>query len=111
MGKFVITEEHLKLMRKFYVGWCDDEYGAPQIDPKRPYGNSDVAIDIAEILDWETPNLYHDWDQAEYDALSARARKIHEETLTALQISLRLGHFRAGTYEEAHSGWEDWREA
>jgi hypothetical protein len=47
---FVVTEDHLKLARRMVVGWCGDEYGAPEIDPKRPYGNSNVVRDMREIL-------------------------------------------------------------
>jgi hypothetical protein len=39
---FKLTDEHLKLLRRFNVGWQDSESGAPEIDPKRPYGNSAV---------------------------------------------------------------------
>jgi hypothetical protein len=98
--KFIVTEDHLKLMSNFWVGWCGDEYGAPEIDPKRPYGNSDVPADIAEILGWE--------GEIEYD--DPRARKIHEETMTALQIALRVGYFKAGHYERENSYSEDWKE-
>ena len=31
--------------------WDDCEFGAPAIDCKRPYGNSDVYNDIAKILE------------------------------------------------------------
>jgi hypothetical protein len=48
--EFTVTEDHLKLLRRAYIGWDDCEFGAPGIDPKRPYGNSDVIGDIAEIL-------------------------------------------------------------
>lgn len=47
---FVLTEDHLKLLAKSYWQWQDCETGAPEMDPKRPYGNSDVAGDIREIL-------------------------------------------------------------
>lgn len=48
-----ITNDHLKLLEKVYWQWQDAEYGAPEIDPKRPYGNSDVENDIAELLGWK----------------------------------------------------------
>jgi len=47
-----ITNDHLKLLEKAYWKYEDCEYGAPAIDCKRPYGNSDVEEDIAEILGW-----------------------------------------------------------
>jgi hypothetical protein len=33
-----------------YITWDDCEFGAPACDCKRPYGNSDVYGDMAEIL-------------------------------------------------------------
>ncbi|MCU1325011.1 MAG: hypothetical protein JWN34_381, partial [Bryobacterales bacterium] len=50
MSDFFVTSEHLKLLQRMCVGWQDCEYGAPEIDPKRPYGNSSVEYDILEIL-------------------------------------------------------------
>lgn len=82
-----ITPDHIKLLRRSYVGWNDCEYGAPEIDCKRPYGNSDVAGDIAEILGWKPEG-----DDGENECLSSRqrtaARKIHEEMKGVLQIVL-----------------------
>lgn len=49
---FQVTEEQLKLLKHSYVVWWGAEYGAAAIDPKRPYGNSSVESDIAEILEW-----------------------------------------------------------
>src|SRR6266568_5645220 len=43
VSEFTVTEDHLKLLRHAYLYWEYGEgYGAPAIDPKRPYGNSDV---------------------------------------------------------------------
>jgi len=42
-----------KLLRSANLSWDDCEYGAPQIDPKRPYGNSNVPDDIREKLGME----------------------------------------------------------
>jgi hypothetical protein len=77
-----------------YVSWQDCEFGAPEINPKRPYGNSDVIPDILEILglpyDSENPN----------EALEDFAQKIHKETETALQIFLIIGKMEVGEYEK-----------
>ena len=45
-----MKEEHLKLLKEMYVGWNECEFGAPEIDPKRPYGDSDVYEDMNKIL-------------------------------------------------------------
>jgi hypothetical protein len=47
---FTVTDEHLRLLRHAYVSWFDAEFGAPSIDPKRPYGNSNVYGDMVEVL-------------------------------------------------------------
>lgn len=72
--------------------WEDCEYGAPGIDCKRPYGNSDVEYDIAEILKWEIDEDGLTKKQCE------EAYTIHCETLTALQIALAIGKFETGIY-------------
>ena len=36
--EFWLKEEHIKLLRAAYVQWNNCETGAPEIDPKRPYG-------------------------------------------------------------------------
>lgn len=100
--RFTVTEDHLKLLRHAYVRWFDAEYGAPTIDPKRPYGNSHVPNDIAEILGWEIPK-----DGVPYN--DEKAKEIHKGTETALEIALRVGYFKAGKYE-AHKYLHDWRE-
>ena len=69
--EFTVTEDHLKLLRAAcYVYWNPGEgYGAPAINPKKPYGNSDVPRDVAKILeapgsDWEEDPDW-DWDDDE----------------------------------------------
>jgi hypothetical protein len=97
--EFVLTEDHLKLIGRMYVGWSDVEYGAPEINPNRPYGNSMVEYDIAEILGWGIPDedSDHYTDEA-LEALQDRAEKIHKETQTALQIILCTKSFEPGLY-------------
>lgn len=101
---FTVTDEHVKLMRRAYVDWETCEYGAPSINCKRPYGNSSVQHDIYEILGWALPPEADEDGYIPYD--DPRARKIHEETWVVLQIVLRTGELRAGTYKR--SGWADW---
>lgn len=95
MKEFTVTENHIKLLRKAYVGWEDCEYGAPSIDCKRPYGNSDVPDDIRDIL--ANPSL-----------TNIEVRELHEGTKTALQILLRYGEFKAGVYsaDDYRQNWE-----
>ena len=106
--KFEIKPEHLKLIKPMNVGWQECEYGAPEIDPKRPYGNSAVEDDILEILGWKKgPQITVDGVEYELDeddweipeTLGKKLRKLHEETQTALQICLATATFEAGLYE------------
>ena len=105
--RFTVTDEHLRLLRRAYVSWDETEFGAPEIDCKRPYGNSDVLGDIAEIL--EIPDS--EWADEEMDPLpdyGQRFLRLHVETAVALQIALSTGEFRAGSYtrEDGSHGWK-----
>jgi hypothetical protein len=116
-GTFTVTEEHLTLLRRAYVRWDDCEFGAPAIDPKRPYGNSGVERDIAEILnepEWQSAvaeDERHD-DEAARDYYLSRNRdrlvRLHAETGVALQIVLATGQFAAGYYRRAKLGSSSW---
>lgn len=90
---FQMTEAHLKLLSNFYVVWRTCEYGAPAIDCKRPYGNSDVETDIADILGWDEPK---------------NAETIHRELETALQIVLVTQKFEPGLYHLENEFTKDW---
>lgn len=92
---FVVTPQHLALLRRANVRWVGSiEYGAPAIDPKRPYGNGDVESDIREIL--------------QAGLTDEECRTLHEETTTALQIALSTGSFDVGPYasEPYSRKWE-----
>lgn len=82
----------MKLLQNAYVRWEDIEYGAPAIDGKRPYGNSDVTSDIIKIVFGEIP------EEAQ-EALTDYARQLHKETETALQICLSRQKFEVGSYQ------------
>lgn len=84
METFTITQDHIKLLQRMCVSWDDCEFGAPAIDCKRPYGNSGVESDIAEILGWE----YDPENDEQCEKIGEAARKIHREMQTVLQIVL-----------------------
>jgi hypothetical protein len=124
--KFTITENHLKLMRNLNVKWYDCEFGAPCIDPKRPYGNSDVINDIAEIIgikkdkntidydkdeakEYENIEDYFyeaEWKEEVYDKMNV----LHKEMQIVLQIIFVLGKIEVGDYikkdEYDYLSWE-----
>lgn len=96
---FVIRKDHLKLLKRMFVGWQDCETGAPAINPKRPYGNSDVEYDIVEILGWRPDGGHENCDVGEYHyKVIERAQKIHREMELVLQICLCTQSFEEGTY-------------
>lgn len=90
--EFELKEEHVKLISEMYVGWQDCETGAPEIDAKRPYGNSDVSSDIHYILTGSYPDELS-------EELEDKYMKLHEETEIALQIILRNKSFETGKYQ------------
>jgi hypothetical protein len=92
---FQMTDAHLKLLSNLNVVWRTCEYGAPAIDCKRPYGNSDVESDIAEILGWDEPS-------------TNSAERIHRELETALQIVLVTQKFEPGLYHLKNEYTTDW---
>lgn len=91
--EFKLTTDHIRLIRAMNIRWCDVEFGAPCVDPKRPYGNSDVVEDICEIMNWE-----FDPDEGPCEAQIVAANKLHSETQTALQILVQQGLLIPGTY-------------
>jgi hypothetical protein len=111
--EFTVTEDHLKLIRRIYVnGWDPGEYyGAASISSKKPYGNSYVTRDIAEILDapdedWE----YEDGERVGVtDAAEKRFMRLHVETMAALQVVLAAGEFRPGRYRRTTTWDLDWQ--
>jgi hypothetical protein len=105
--RFTVTDEHLRLLRRAYVTWDDTEFGAPEIDCKRPYGNSDVYSDIAEILGIPAAEWFEE-DIEPFPEAEWRFLRLHVETAVVLQIALATGEFRPGRYVREgswHNGW------
>lgn len=44
------TVDHLTLLAEAEWDWNDCEFGAPSMDPKKPYANSGVEEDLADHL-------------------------------------------------------------
>jgi hypothetical protein len=126
MQVFEMTESHIKLLNNFYVGWDDCEFGAPCIDPKRPYGNSSGVDDVAEVLGIKkTKDNVEDYDKDEaknYDDKSdyindlewneetyEKLMNLHKETKIALQIVLSTKCFELGKYKKKESYGKDWK--
>ena len=128
ISPFKITKNHVKLLRRMYTSWDDCEFGSPEIDPKRPYGNSDVHQDMLEILGLRElkEGIYEfklnsrkwllkgedeyniDLEGVDEDALKEELDKLHAEMETVLQILLRVGTLPVGVYEsdECNENWK-----
>jgi hypothetical protein len=103
LDTFELTEDHIKLVTNMYVSWGDAETGAPAINPKRPYGNSDVPGDVYRVLHDDV--YYGDTHQDEYgdeldmpEGMEEDYEKLHRQTETALQIVLCTKSFTPGIY-------------
>lgn len=101
--RFLVTEEHLKLLDNMWIGYNDwTEFGAPEVDPKRPYGNSDVYGDIAEIIGLEAER--DSWGDIQYTTEQKdRMLELHKEMQHVLQIlvvnrSIEPGYYEASAY-------------
>jgi hypothetical protein len=102
---FTVTDDHIKLLRAAIVGWDDGEFGAPSIDCKRPYGNSSVYNDIAEILGIDPEDVENqDFSSEQFDHMAL----LHKETQRALQVFLATGQMSAGEYvaDQYHENWQ-----
>jgi len=109
---FEVKPEHILLLNRTVINWQDCEFGAPEVDPKRPYGNSDVYSDIAEILGIE-PDTGYTWEDAGFsDDLQLRMWTLHKGTKTALEILLHTllssNVFSSGVYtaDDYNNNWK-----
>jgi hypothetical protein len=106
---FTLTPELITLLRASYVSdrLSDCEYGAAEIDCKRPYGNGDVEGDIIELL----------WSEVEFDeaaeewpeGYTEKAAALHRQTPAALQVVLASGSFEPGEYRTSSKYGIDWK--
>lgn len=109
VNTFVLRQEHLDLMREMNVGWSECEFGAPEIDPKRPYGNSNVYEDIAEILKLRKTSDKYDEDEDDWkDDIREYMDDLHKQMQVALQIILSCQSFKLGTYKKKDAYSDHW---
>ena len=104
--RFLVLEEHLKLLKHAYVGWNDCEFGAPGMDCKRPFGNSGVFADIAEILEIK-PAGDGDYDDEFSESQEDYMLDIYKGLEMAMSILYKNLSLSAGMYcLTAGKGWE-----
>lgn len=83
---FEVTQEHLALLKRTHISYDHQlEFGAPIVDPKRPYGNSGVYADLAEILDITPTQIVDDEPELSDDQMSTLLR-LHHEMAVVIQI-------------------------
>lgn len=102
-AEFTLTDDHLRLIRRMNIDWYDNYEGAAGADSKRPYG-SDAIGDVCRILGW-TPEGGEEYSEAQ----ESRARKIHRETLHALQVFVQHAGITSGTYVRETPYGNKWR--
>ncbi len=111
--QFIVTNQEIQLIKRMCVSWWDCEFGAPAIDCKRPYGNSNVLKDMADILGFldDLENLEYISDETE-EAYTEQVIEEQEEVLlelhsnmqTVLQILIDNLSLEAGTYQRQKYG-------
>jgi len=100
---FTLKKEHITLIQNFNVNWQNCETGAPIIDSKRPYGNSSVAYDVAELLGVKPKND----DELTYKQEDQLLR-LHRQTQIALQVVLSSKSFKPGKFKRKNTYTGKW---
>jgi len=108
MKEFELKQVHLDLLKNMYVDWDDCEFGAPCINPKRPYGNSDVEDDIAEIIKFPKKGNWDFEEEMWNEEAQKKMFKLHKEMQIVLQIVLRCQNFKLGKYRKKEEYGQDW---
>ena len=106
--EFELKQEHLDLLKEVFIDWQDCEFGAPAIDCKRPYGNSDVFDDIAEIINLKKKNNYDYEEETWNEEAMNYMEDLHKQTRIALQIILKNKTFKLGLYKRNNSYENNW---
>ncbi len=112
---FRLEQHHLALLARANVEWDSSPgAGAPCINPRHPYGSEPTLSIVARVLGLDgTRELrtVRDQDgnsgqQLMYpDSTVMRCRRVHEETLYALQVILQTGRADPGQYTSDGKQW------
>ena len=109
-SKFIIiTQEHLKLVKMLWFSWDKCEFGSPEVDCKRPFGNSDVFNDIFKILDVKPEQFNSDYGEYEYSEKQKQyVYRLYCQLKDVLEICCRNLEFKCGQFkrEEIYLDWE-----
>lgn len=105
---FELKQVHLDLLKQTAISWDSCEYGAPCIDCKRPYGNSDVEDDMAEIIKLPKKGNWDSEEEMWNEETQEKLADLHKETQIALQIILHCQTFELGKYKLSEEGYQNW---
>jgi hypothetical protein len=102
--EFEVMPAHIALLRRANTGWEGHGWvGAPSLLRKRPFGNSDVYADMAQIVDGRDYISDHEVleeEEVRYDQLLG-------ELALVLEIVLQSGSFEPGHYTRPLAGpWQ-----
>jgi hypothetical protein len=100
---FLVTSKHLALAKRLSIIWYDRENGGPGADIVRPYGNSGLISDIAEIIGYPLP----EGDACFSAAAEHYLEGLHRDMHIVLQIILHTRQVKAGVYKKP-SLTDDW---
>ncbi len=114
---FMVTDQHLRLLKAAKVAWSSQWdgglFGAPTIDPRRPYGgNKDQMKEMVRILGMKIADVgSRKWDPEldevpDYVCNSLEA--LHQETEIVLKIILNTGKVETGKYYWPPEEGDDW---
>ena len=107
--RFNLRRGHIELAKRLNIGWDAGCYeGAPVVDEKRPYGDSAVLENIAEILGLDF--IEHDEEKYLSDETKKICRRWHKEMQTALEVILSTQSFEPGIYEKPQYGYNNWEQ-
>ena len=109
--KFHLKQDHIDLLEHANIRWSDVEYGAPEMDSKRPFGNSGsiyIEHQICEYLGLEPVATDHEDNPVYDDEEKREALRTYNELDTALRIVLSKQTFKPGVFFNKKDYGHDW---
>lgn len=105
MRTILVTADHIAILRALHID--DDGFGFPQVNSKRPLGNSNVRDDLAKALGIdpiETDDGEMIYPKGTTEIIAERMKGLPE----ALEALLRTADFELGEYvaDDYSSKWE-----
>lgn len=93
---FRVEENHIRLLKGMKLSWNDLCFGAPTVNPKRPYGSSLVIDDMAKIL--SIGELDENGELQLIDDQERELLNLHKEMEKVIEILLYNCSITPGVY-------------